>query len=57
MEVQKQSYKNKGKRWGPFNTFAKYAVITSKDNGFHVWIQTSWTAVQQVIMKLNNGTL
>ena len=55
MEVQKQSYKNKEKRWDPFNTFAKYAVITSKDDGFHVWIQTSWTAVQQV--KLNNGTL
>ena len=54
MEVQKQSYKNKGKRWDPFNTFAKYAVFTSQDNGFHGWIQT-WTAVQQV--KLNNGTL
>ena len=56
MEVQKQSCKNKGKRWDLFNTFAKYAVITSQDNGFtDVWIQTSWTAVQQV--KLNNGTL
>ena len=39
MEVQKQSYKNKGKRWELINTFAKYVVLQAKlsqGNGFHV---------------------
>ena len=40
MEVQKQSYRNTGERWDPFNTFAKYVVLQAKlsqGNGFHVW--------------------